>query len=106
MDPLAILKEFCVNGQLDQVEIQEDRIKFGDKYSFPKQSPTAFKAKDGTGDFYSLESVTFFIKNITAGGAATGQNMGAYVAAAVRSRAQQIILQDRQVGVLCGVLVG
>jgi hypothetical protein len=45
MDPLAILKEFCVGGQLDQVEIEEDRIKFGDKYSFPKQSPTAFRAK-------------------------------------------------------------
>jgi hypothetical protein len=45
MDPLAILKEFCVNGQLDQVVIEEDRIKFGDKYSFPKQSPTAFKSK-------------------------------------------------------------
>lgn len=45
MDPLAILKEFCVGGQLDQVVIEEDRIKFGDKYSFPKQSPTAFRAK-------------------------------------------------------------
>jgi hypothetical protein len=53
--------------------------------------------QDGAGDFYSLESVTFFIKNIMAGGATMGQNMGAYVAAAVRLRAQQIILQDRQV---------
>jgi hypothetical protein len=59
---------------------------------------SATPLQDGTGDFYSLESVTFFIKNIMAGGAAMGQNMGAYVAAAVRSRAQQIILQDRQVG--------
>lgn len=92
MDPLAILKEFCVGGQLDQVVIEEDRIKFGDKYSFPKQSPTAFRAKDGSGEPYSLESVTFFIKSITAGGA----NMGAYVAAAVRARTAQIILQDRQ----------
>jgi hypothetical protein len=53
--------------------------------------------QDGTGDFYSLESVTFFIKNIMAGGANMGQNMGAYVAAAVRARLQQIMLQDRQV---------
>jgi hypothetical protein len=41
-----------------------------------------------------------------AGGANMGQNMGAYVAAAVRSRATQIILQDRQVGAGCWLALG
>lgn len=94
MDCLAILKEFCLSGQLGDVSIAGDRVMFADKYSFPKQSPTAFKARDGAGDFYSLEAVTFFIKSIVA----NPNNMGAYVAAAVRSKVHQIELRDREVG--------
>lgn len=93
MDCLAILKEFCLTGQLGDVNIQGDRVLFADKYSFPKQSPTAFKARDGTGDYYSLEAVTFFIKTIVA----NPSNMGAYVAAAVRTKVHQIELRDREV---------
>lgn len=93
MDPLAILKDFCKSGQLDHVILDGERVKFADKYSFPKQTPTAFRAKDGTGDFYSLEAVSFFIKTIIA-----DANMGNYVLKAVSTKAEQIEVRDRQVG--------
>lgn len=96
MDPLAILKEFCLNGQLDLIEIEDDRVKFGDKYSFPKQQPTAFKSKEGQGDHYGLEAVAFFIKQIVANPA-----MGPYVAAVQRNKIPAIDFKDREVGSLC-----
>ncbi|KAF8059437.1 CDC73 [Scenedesmus sp. PABB004] len=91
MDPLAILKEYCLAGQLDQVSLEGDRVRFSDKYSFPKAAPTAFRAKDGAGDHYSLAAVAFFIKAIT-----SNNNMGQYVAAAIRSKTGQIDLKDRE----------
>eukprot|EP00775_Hariotina_reticulata_P004479 gene4479-4733_t len=91
MDPLAILKDFCLTGQLEYVIIDGERVKFADKYSFPKQTPTAFRAKDGTGDFYSLEAVSFFIKTISA-----DANMGPYVQKAVSTKTEQIEVKDRQ----------
>jgi Paf1 complex subunit CDC73 N-terminal len=92
MDPLAILREYAMSKSLDQVAFDGDRVRFADKYSFQKAMPTAFRAKGGSGDHYSLEAVTLFIQSIVA-----NSNMGAYVAKAVRSRVQQIELRDREV---------
>ncbi|GMH36728.1 hypothetical protein BSKO_04601 [Bryopsis sp. KO-2023] len=61
MDPLTLLREFCVAGKLDVVMKSGNRIDFGEDYSFDGKMPTAFKSAHGS--FYDLQSVYFFIKN-------------------------------------------
>ena len=36
MDPLALLQEAVIKGTLAQVTESGDRIRFGDRFSFPK----------------------------------------------------------------------
>jgi hypothetical protein len=69
MDPLAILKDFTVSGQVEQVAVDSGggRVLFADKYSFPADTPTAFRSSR-TGELYSLMSVATFIKTMRAGG--------------------------------------
>ena len=36
MDPLALLRESCIAGTLGSISETDDRIQFGNRYSFPK----------------------------------------------------------------------
>jgi Paf1 complex subunit CDC73 N-terminal len=62
MDPLSLLREFYISSQLDQIEVKNDRIKFGEKFTFLKTLPTAYKSQLGRGEFYTLETLLFFLK--------------------------------------------
>lgn len=62
MDPLLLLRDFCINKQLDKIEVKNDRIKFGEKFTFLKSMPTAYKSQLGKGDFYSVETILYFLK--------------------------------------------
>lgn len=90
MDPLSVLRDFTVKRQLDQVRYDSDRVKFGDVYSFPKASYTAFKSKS-RGDFYTLDEVLFFIQNFPTAGA------GEYVRRCQTQGIAAVRLEDRKV---------
>jgi len=60
MDPLQLLREYTMREELSQVSQVEDQIDFGDRYTFPAQSVTGYKSKQGRGDHYTLETVLFF----------------------------------------------
>lgn len=65
MDPLSLLREFCMKDKLDKVSMSGGRIDFGDEYSFDEKMATAFKSQRGT--LYSLKAVVFFIKHAMIG---------------------------------------
>lgn len=65
MDPLSLLREFCMKDKLDKVSMSRGRVEFGDEYSFDEKMATAFKSQRGT--LYSLKAVVFFIKNAMIG---------------------------------------
>eukprot|EP00884_Botryococcus_braunii_P009495 jgi/Botrbrau1/18547/Bobra.0870s0003.1 len=62
MDPLQLLRNFFVNNQLDKIVTVDDRIKFGDDFSFRKSVPTAYKSQLGKGKFYTIETLLNFLK--------------------------------------------
>lgn len=61
MDPLSLLRDFCVKGKLDKVKKSGGRIEFGDEYSFDEKMPTAFKSQRGP--MYTLQAIYSFIAN-------------------------------------------
>ena len=67
-----------------------DRIHFGDRYSFPKTSLTAYKSQQGKGDLYALGTLVFYLKNRTAKNAD-------YIKACRDVGVQNVTFIDRQV---------
>ncbi|KAH9298790.1 hypothetical protein KI387_030472, partial [Taxus chinensis] len=61
MDPLTVLRDFIIRGDLDKIMISGDEIRFGDEYHFPSNAETAYRANHGS--LYNLESLVFFVKN-------------------------------------------
>ena len=61
MDPLSLLRDFNSRRQLEQVQVQNDRVNFGDAYVFPKTSYTAFKGVQK--DYYTLEVVLYLLQH-------------------------------------------
>ncbi|KAK6913956.1 Cell division control protein 73, C-terminal [Dillenia turbinata] len=62
MDPLSVLRDFTVRGDLDKiVRTNTDEFRFGNDYTFPCSSETAYRSKQG--NLYTLEALVFFIKN-------------------------------------------
>lgn len=62
MDPLSVLREYTVRGDLDKVRLVGDVYHFGDDYSFRKSVETAYRSKQG--GFYTLDALIFFVTNI------------------------------------------
>ena len=93
MDPLTVLRQYVMDGQLGNVVTAGDRINFGDKYSFPRNSYTAFRQAGG--DFYQLEALLLFAEVILR----DKGNMGEYVqrARAGDNKIQVVNVVDRQV---------
>ncbi|KAK9823446.1 hypothetical protein WJX72_002818 [[Myrmecia] bisecta] len=63
MDPLTVLRDFTIRGQLDDVVVRGDRMEFGNSYNFPKAAPTPFKSMQGKGEFYPLDALLLFLQN-------------------------------------------
>eukprot|EP01018_Ginkgo_biloba_P022160 Gb_19881 [translate_table: standard] len=61
MDPLSVLRDYTIRGDLDRITRQGGDFRFGDDYRFPCNIETAYRAKQG--GLYTLESLVFFIKN-------------------------------------------
>ncbi|GAB2294827.1 hypothetical protein Dimus_029020 [Dionaea muscipula] len=61
MDPLSALRDFTIRGELDSIVRVGDELRFAGAYSFPATVETAYRSKQG--NFYTLDSLIFFIKN-------------------------------------------
>ncbi|KAH8938578.1 hypothetical protein BDL97_16G091600 [Sphagnum fallax] len=61
MDPLSVLRDYTVRGDLENVKLVGDEYHFGDDYRFPRGIETAYRSKQG--GFYNLESLVFFVTN-------------------------------------------
>jgi len=66
MDPIFVLKDFVVAGELDKVIEKGDNaeIDFGGRCSYENTAPTGYKSMKGKGAFYDLRSVLFFARSI------------------------------------------
>ncbi|KAL6004707.1 accessory factor associated with RNA polymerase II [Asimina triloba] len=61
MDPLSVLRDFTIRGELDKIVRVGDDFRFGLDYSFPCSASTGYRTKQGT--FYTLETLVHYIKN-------------------------------------------
>ena len=61
MDPLSLLRDYTVRGDLDNVRLVGSEYQFGDDYSVRSNIETAYRSKQGS--LYTLESLVFFVKN-------------------------------------------
>lgn len=62
MDPLSVLRDYTIRGDLAKVNLVGDVYHFGEDYSFRKNIETAYRSKQG--GFYTLDALVFFVKNI------------------------------------------
>ncbi|KAK9137395.1 hypothetical protein Sjap_007989 [Stephania japonica] len=62
MDPLTVLRDYTVRGELDKIARSGDEFRFGgNEYSFPCTSETAYRSKQG--NLYTLETLVFFLNH-------------------------------------------
>eukprot|EP01018_Ginkgo_biloba_P020794 Gb_16335 [translate_table: standard] len=61
MDPLSVLRDYTIRGDLDSIRVVGDDFHFGEDYRFPCNIDTAYRSKQGS--LYTLESLVFFVKN-------------------------------------------
>ncbi|KAL2652820.1 hypothetical protein R1flu_020948 [Riccia fluitans] len=87
MDPLTILREYTVRGELNLVRLVGDEYHFGDDYRFPRNVETAYRSKNGS--LYTLESLVFFVKN-------THMKHTEYMQQARQLKLQFVIFTDRK----------
>lgn len=92
MDPLSLLRQYTRGRHLKHVVKHEDRITFGDQYSYPKNTLTAFKSSRG--ENYTLETVLHFI-TIHSGSRASAAE---YVQSCTKHAVPPVVIQDRKVG--------
>ncbi len=92
MDPLSLLRQYTRGRHLKIIANKDDRITFGEQYSYPKNTLTAFKSSRG--ENYTLETVLHFI-NIHAGNRASAAE---YVQSCTKQGIPPVVIQDRKVG--------
>ncbi|KAF3325183.1 parafibromin [Carex littledalei] len=61
MDPLTVLREFAIHGELDRITQSGAEFHFGSDYSFPSGATTAFRSKNG--GYYALDTLLFFLRH-------------------------------------------
>ena len=64
MESLALLREYSVANQLDEVVVEGDQISFGRHHTFPRNAPTAWKRGGKGAGTYSLETLVHFVKTL------------------------------------------
>jgi parafibromin len=89
MDPLSVLRTFITNNELDQVVESGSSINFGGRFSFENAVPTAYRSGQGKGEFYDLQTLLFYVKNME-------RNYGDYLKAAKDKGLAQVKLLDRK----------
>ncbi len=73
----------------------EFTARFGDKYSFAKRAPTSYQSGKGTGEFYPLETLAFWVQWEQQH--PEQQGFSAYFQAARKQQAGNVAVADRQV---------
>lgn len=63
MDPLTLLQDYASRDGLDKVRLAGARVEFEDSYTFPRDTLTAYRGRQGKGDFYSLATLLVFLRN-------------------------------------------
>ncbi|KAJ6430080.1 hypothetical protein OIU84_021480 [Salix udensis] len=61
MDPLSALRDFTIRGDLDKIIRLKDEFRFGNEYTFPCSTRTAYRSKQG--NLYTLETLVYCIQN-------------------------------------------
>jgi parafibromin len=61
MDPLTLLRDFTMRGELDKIVRLNTDFRFGDEYTFPCSLETAYRSTKG--NRYTLETLVHYIKN-------------------------------------------
>ncbi|KAH9326543.1 hypothetical protein KI387_006721, partial [Taxus chinensis] len=61
MDPLSVLRDYTIRGDLDSIRAVGDDFFFGEEYRFPRNIDTAYRSKQGS--LYTLECLVFFVKH-------------------------------------------
>jgi len=61
MDPLSALRDFTIRGDLDKIIRINDEFRFGNEYTFPCSTKTAYRSKQG--NLYTLETLVYCIQN-------------------------------------------
>lgn len=64
MDPLTLLQDYASRNDLDNVRLTDARVEFEDSYTFPKDTLTAYRGRQGKGDFYSVASLLVYLRNV------------------------------------------
>jgi hypothetical protein len=68
MDPLSLLRDFYVRGQIGQVVAREDgKVDFGGRYVFDRHVKTAYASNAGKGEFYDLDSLLYYARSLAGG---------------------------------------
>ncbi|KAM7259499.1 hypothetical protein ACFE04_015240 [Oxalis oulophora] len=89
MDPLTVLREYTMRGELDKIVTVHNEFRFGNDYIFPCSIQTSFLRNKEKGKYYSLESLIFLLKNLN-----IPHNL--YVQIANEKRIQVVTLPDRK----------
>lgn len=61
MDPLTLLRDFTIRGDLDKITRLNGNFRFGEDYTFPCSLETAYRSTKG--NRYTLETLVHYIKN-------------------------------------------
>jgi len=89
MDPLQLLRDYKVRDELSKVVLSESSVDFGDRYTFPRHAVTSYKSQKGQRENYSLDTVLFFLQNLSAG-------HGTYMQMAREAKINIISMIDRE----------
>ncbi|KAK0608934.1 hypothetical protein LWI29_038321 [Acer saccharum] len=87
MDPLSVLRDFTIRGELDKVAQVGNEVRFGSDYAFPCSIETAYRSKQG--NLYTLQTLVFFIKNYSL-------KHAEYIQSARGNRLPAVTLPDRK----------
>ncbi|CAN0887055.1 Protein CDC73 homolog [Linum grandiflorum] len=61
MDPLSVLREYTMRGDLDKIVRVNTEFRFGSDYSFPCSAETAYRSNKGS--LFTLETLVYYIQN-------------------------------------------
>jgi len=61
MDPLSVLRDYTIRGDLESIKVVGEDFHFGEDYRFPSNIDTAYRSKQGS--LYTLECLVFFLRN-------------------------------------------
>ncbi|KAK3244792.1 hypothetical protein CYMTET_45612 [Cymbomonas tetramitiformis] len=90
MDPLRLLRDFITTKRIDQITTEGGMFNFGDQYSFPMDTETAYKSQKGRSSFYKLDALIYFYKG--------GQNLktGQYLEETKKLKIKSVSYIDRK----------